>query len=375
MNNKTIYLLLCLASATVFFNVAAVSAVLPEIARELFITNLASSKIIHYYMLPYGVCALIYAPLTKIITFRRVLAITMCIFALANFICGSAEALSQILVGRILMGFSAASVIPLGLMIIGELAEKNIRGRLVGMFFSTTFISSLLGVVVSGTFDWRWIFWIPFVLAIVLAVLFVVFGKVISHRHNAEVNYIKVLKIKAVAKVFAFIFFMSACYHAVHKWYGIYLDEVYGLDKAAISLFFIISSLGGMCGQNLGGWISDKKGRFWACLIGLVGLGLSIMLLAGYYSLILLAAVIGAISLFWTVGHNGISTVLTDFPDSMRPAIASLNSSVRFLSGGLGFYVSSFFITRSFSLTFLIIGILIMLIIPIINNIIYRKAV
>jgi hypothetical protein len=65
------------------------------------------------------------------------------------------------------------------------------------------------------------------------------------------------------------------------------------------------------------------------------------------------------ISAGWTVGHNGLSTVLTDFPDADRPTIASLNSSVRFFSGGLGFCVSAVFVEKSFSMTFFSIGVLI----------------
>ena len=96
-------------------------------------------------------------------------------------------------------------------------------------------------------------------------------------------------------------------------------------------------------------------------LIGIVGLSVSICLLFGHYSKFILGAILLSISVFWTIGHNGISTVLTDFSNEDRPIIASLNSSVRFISGGLGFYVSSFFVAKSFSGTFLVIGICLMI--------------
>jgi hypothetical protein len=80
--------------------------------------------------------------------------------------------------------------------------------------------------------------------------------------------------------------------------------------------------------------------------------------------------VLFAISVCWTIGHNGLSTVLADFPDEDRPIIASLNSAVRFISGGLGFQFSALFVGASFGLTFLGIGILILLLAYILKYII-----
>ena len=71
-----------------------------------------------------------------------------------------------------------------------------------------------------------------------------------------------------------------------------------------------------------------------------------------------LAAILAVLSTGWTIGHNGVSTVLTDFPEEHRPEIASLNSSVRFVSGGLGFQLSSLFVEKSFGITFFCFGIL-----------------
>jgi hypothetical protein len=50
--------------------------------------------------------------------------------------------------------------------------------------------------------------------------------------------------------------------------------------------------------------------------------------------------------------------VLTDFPGEVRPEAASLNSSLRFIAGGLGFKFSKFLVGRglSFEMNFLLIG-------------------
>jgi len=354
-DKKYVYAFICFGCLTISFNVAAIAAAVPVISADLSLSDLLVAKIIPYYLIPYGLGALIYAPLTRYISYRWVYFSTMSLYALFCLICGFATNLDLLIVGRIGMGITASSAIPLGLMIIGEFFDKEIRGRLVGVFFSCAFIASIAGLIVMGTMDWPWIFHVPAIMAVgIAAVALICPSELLNKRHVGHINYLKALTQADIAKIFAYIFFISFLYHGVHKWYGIYLSQVYGFDKLTISILIILTVVGGMFGQLFGGILTDKKGRFIACIAGIVGLSLTICLL---FSKLILGIILFLISVFWTVGHNGISTVLTDFSSEDRPIIASLNSSVRFIGGGLGFYVSSFFVEKSFSITFLSIGI------------------
>ncbi len=374
-NKKIIYLLICLGNITISFNVAAITAAVPAISRDLQLSDLLVSKIIPYYLIPYGIGALIYAPLTRYVSYRSVLALVMGGYAISSFICGSAQSFNYILIARILMGIAAAGAIPVGLMIIGEFFERNVRGRLVGGFFSCSFFASLAGVVLGGLTNWRWIFYVPAILGAFMSVSFFVLGKnFLRIKHEAPVSYLDIFQKEPIRNIFGYIFIISALYHGVHKWFGVYLDRLYHLDKLMISFFFILAAIGGFVGQHVGGYLSDKKSRLISCYIGLIGLSLLTMLLAGHYSLITLGIIFIMLSMFWTIGHNGISTMLTDFPDDDRPVIASLNSSVRFISGGLGFYISSFFVKKNFGLTFFYIGILMLLLTFILNKITIKEG-
>lgn len=360
---KTIYLLLCCGIVTINFNLAAVAAVIPAIGVDLSLPDFIVSKIISFYLIPYGIGALLYAPLTRYISYRNTLAGAMVVYTAASLFCGGARDLDHLLIGNVLIGISAAGAIPLGLMVIGELFEKNVRGRLVGLFFSASFMTGLAGLFVSGVAHWRWLFFIPAVMGALTAVgLFVLPTRLLSQKHKAPVNYLKVFTDPKIRNVFTFIVAMSFLYHGLHKWYGVYLSQVYHLDKLAISLFIMITSLCGAAGQNIGGFLTDKKGRRAACFAGSVILAASAMLLAGRYPLLFVGMVLAGVAIGWTISHNSISTVLTDFPEDDRPMIASLNSSLRFVSGGIGFWASSYFVQKSFSLTFFTIGVLTLII-------------
>lgn len=361
-DRKIVYGLICLGNITISFNIAAITAVIPTISLDLGLPDFQIAKIIPYYLIPYGIGALLYAPFTHKFSYRRILGISLTLFALSSFFCGFVSSLHPFLFWRIGMGVTAASAIPLGLMIIGDIFPKEVRGRLVGGFFSCSFFASFAGIVSSGMIHWRWLFFIPALLAFSTAMSFwILKSKLLEKVHGAQVNYLKAFRNINIRNVFIFIFFISLLYHGVHKWYGVYLSRIYGLDKLSISYFFILMALGGAIGQMAGGYLSDKKGRLMSCRIGIGGLAVSVMALAGHYPLGFLGVILFLTSMFWTIGHNGISTVLTDFPERERPVIASLNSSVRFISGGIGFGISAVFVQQSFGLTFLNIGILIVL--------------
>ncbi len=272
------------------------------------------------------------------------------------------------------MGLAAASVIPLCLISIGTLFPKETRGRWVGLFFSTSFIASVLGIVVSGVFSWRWLFIIPAVLAAISA--FFIMARVdirLGEQQCHRVDYFKVLQNPQIRNVLIFIFTISFLYHGVHKWLGVYLHRMYQAPQWTISFFFMLIAVFGAVGQNLGGYVTDKKGRHVACEVGVFILSITTMLLWGTYPLFILGVILSLFSIGWTIGHNGVSTVLTDFPDRNRAEIASLNSAVRFLSGGLGFFLGGPFVEKNFGLTFFGFGVLMFMSLLFLKNIIPQE--
>ncbi len=359
MNKKFIIFLICLGNVAISFNIGAVAAAIPQISAALGVSEFAAARLVPFYMIPYGLGALLYAPLTRFFTYRQCLMFAMAAYAAASLVSGYSRSFEQILGAQVVAGVAAASSTPLSLMIIGGFFDKDIRGRLVGTYFGCSFFATMVGMFFMGAADWRWLFYIPFMIAAVNCLsLWLLKIPQLNSRHTQSVNYWTALNKDHIRPVFIFIFAMSFLYHAVHKWYGIYLNQEYGLGKQSISAILILVAVCGLAGQQIGGYISDKKGRLTACYVGLAGLSAGVVLLSGHYSVIFLTAVLGLIGISWTMSHNSVSTILTDFPDEDRPVIASLNSSVRFVSGGLGFSLSRYFVEKSFSLTFLGIGIL-----------------
>lgn len=375
MNPKTfIIFLICLGNIAISFNTGAVAAAIPLIAADFQTTDFAVARIVPYYMIPYGLGALLYAPLTRFFAYRAILIAAMAVFAIFSLISGMSQSLTAIFAAQIAAGIAAASSTPLGLMMIGDFFEKNVRGRLVGTYFGCSFFAAVGGMIFMGTLHWRWLFLVPAILGALTAVCWIFFSNaLVNQGHKGSIDYVKALAKPHIRNVFLLIFAMSFLYHGVHKWYGVFLTREYGLDKGTISLILVIAALAGLTGQQIGGYLSDKKGRLTASYVGMGALAAGVVLLSVHFPIPLVVVIFALIAIGWTISHNSVSTVLTDFPDDDRPLIASLNSSVRFISGGLGFSASKFFVAQSFSLTFLGIGVLILLLIFLIKNILNIK--
>lgn len=349
----------CCANALVSFNISSLTAAVPQMSRSLNAPPVDVGNIIGYYMIPYGLFALVMVPLASRVSIKTIMIVSVLVYSLANAAASMYPSLPLILWSRVAAGVAASAVVPLALITLGQMFDKDVRGRVLGLFFSSSFFGTMLGLVTNMMLSWEWQFIIPAVAGCVLGLLFIFCPREgMGPNTGMTINYADAFKIRGLRRILGLIFVMSLLFHGVCKWYGVYLDHIYAYDQQLISILLIVSAVVAVAGQNIGGYMTDKLGRTTACLIGCGILGVAVMLLFGHYPVIGIAAVLSAVAIGWTVAHNAISTALTDFSAVHRAELAALNSSVRFVSGGLGFWLSGQFVQNHFGLTFFIIGLL-----------------
>lgn len=316
-------------------------------------------------MLPYGLAALLYGPLARSLDCKKILFSCLGVLSFANLLAGLAPNLYFLFMARVLAGISGSAIIPISLILIAKTSTASERGKKVGGFFSLTFISSLLGLFLSGVVFWRWIFFLPAIGAALVSLgIYLYFPKLSSGLGKIRFNYFQVLSDKKVFRLFIYIFAISFLYHSVRQWLGVYFSTVYSLEQFLISMLLTTIPLSGILGESLGGILADRVGR-----IRIVNIGVALMLVALFSLLfqnilIVLFAIMFIWGVGWTFNHSGISTFLTDLPHKHLYESASLNSSVRFLSGGLGAVLGGMLSQRGFNLQFMfvILGLVILLI-------------
>lgn len=355
---RSVFIILCLQGAVLSFNVAATAALIPSVAAEFAVSAFFVGTIVWIYMLSYGTAALIYGPLVRVIDAKKIILGCMFLFSCANFLAGISPNIKSLFTARFFMGVFGAAFIPVALILIARSTEPARRGRYVGGFFGATFIASLLGLFLSGIIPWRLIYLIPSSAGFIVC-LFVYFYLPHFRQEKKEfrINYLSALRDKRVLAVFTYIFFISLFYHGVQQWLGVYFSNRYQLNQFIISMLITLTSLSGIFGELLGGWFSDFLGRVKTIDLGIGLMILSVFLLIFNMPLLILYLLMVVWGLGWTFNHAGLSTLLTDLPKEFLNESASLNSSVRFLSGGVGAFLGGLLMQQSFTLGFIVFGI------------------
>ncbi|MDD5560939.1 MAG: MFS transporter [Candidatus Omnitrophica bacterium] len=355
---KATFIILCLEGAVLSFNVAATAALVPSIASDFALSQFVVGRVIWLYMIPYGLAALLYGPLVRLLDARKVELFCIFSFASANLVGGLSQNIATLFAARFMMGIFGASVIPLGLILIARSLGQLRRGRYIGIFFGSTFVASLLGLFLSGIINWRLIFIIPAVCGFILWVfMYLYLPSFKKDTGNFRLGYLAAFRNKRVIKIFGYIFLISLIYHAVQQWLGVYFSTQLKLGQFFISMLITLTSLSGIFGEVWGGRLADAIGR-----IKVVNLGIILMMLCVFMLLIKLPLGLLVLSMViwgsgWAFNHVGLSTMLADLPQELLNEAASLNSGVRFIAGGLGVSLGGLIMSKSFVLGFLVFGI------------------
>lgn len=310
-------------------------------------------------MLPYGLCALAYGPLTRLFNNKHINIASLLLFSV--FSLGSAFAWSStsLFAFRFLAGVVAAATTPLVLIYIADHAADHERGKYVGLYFSATFVADLLGLFLSGFVPWRVMFFIPAGLGVVAALMTAKgFPKTLTGAGEMVLRYGEAFRQPAILRAFAYIFFISIFYHGVRQWLGVYFTQAIGLKQAWVSGLLTVVGLAGVFGEAFGGHAADKRGRIPTLKFGVLWMLVAVGCLVFVKSAFLLAIVMFAWGIGWTLNHAALSTHLTDLDRRFMKEISSLNSSVRFVAGGLGVVIGGWIMQQSFTLGFIVYALL-----------------
>lgn len=341
---------------------SCVSAIVPSIAKDFGMSAFIVGRINWAYMLPYGLVALVYGPLTRRFDNKHIAMASLLSFALFSFLSGIAGTYHTLFIFRFMVGVFAAAITPLSLIYIADHAHGLSRGKFVGLFFSATFVADLLGLFLSGVVPWRMMFFIPAVLGLGAALLTnKYFPHTLAVRSLTSSQYFHALAQPQILRVFAYIFMVSLFYHGVRQWLGVYFAQELGMKQFFVSMTLTLVGLAGIFGEAFGGFLSDKNGRVPTLKLGILLMAISVSLLITVRSMAILPILMLLWGFGWTVNHAGLSTYLIDLNKEFMKEISSLNSSVRFFAGGLGVVLGGMIMQKSFALGFFIYALLLLL--------------
>ncbi|MBT2729989.1 MFS transporter [Bacillus sp. ISL-75] len=161
--------------------ISALDANIMQTASPTIVKQLGGMELFAWifvvYMLASTVTVPLYGKLSDMYGRKKLLIIAVSIFTLGSILCGMANSIGTLIIFRGVQGIGAGGMIPLSMIIVGDLFTIENRGKIQAVFSSIWAISSIVGPVLGSFFvealTWRWIFFIniPIGIATVLCMI------------------------------------------------------------------------------------------------------------------------------------------------------------------------------------------------------------
>jgi EmrB/QacA subfamily drug resistance transporter len=161
--------------------ISALDANIMQTASPTIVKQLGGMELFAWifvvYMLASTVTVPLYGKLSDMYGRKKLLIVAVIIFTLGSILCGMANSIVTLIIFRGVQGIGAGGMIPLSMIIVGDLVTIERRGRIQAVFSSIWAIASIVGPVMGSFFvealTWRWIFFInvPIGIATVLCLM------------------------------------------------------------------------------------------------------------------------------------------------------------------------------------------------------------
>ena len=136
---------------------------LPDIQRQLGASTTAASWVLSAFLLTASVATGLLGRLGDMFGKRRLLLISLSLFAAGTLVCALADSIGLLIVGRAVQGMAAASF-PLAFGLVRDEFPRERVPAAIGLISATFGIGFGVGLVIAGvivaTLAWQWIFWI-----------------------------------------------------------------------------------------------------------------------------------------------------------------------------------------------------------------------
>ena len=155
--------LACVAQFVIVLDATIVAIALPAVQADLGLSTTALGWVITAYTLVFGGCLLAAGRLADRVGRRRAFIGGMVVFAVASLACGLAPSGAALLGGRVVQGLGAALVSPAALSLVtAARPHGRARARALGWWTAAAAGGGasgwVLGGLLSGLLDWRWVF-------------------------------------------------------------------------------------------------------------------------------------------------------------------------------------------------------------------------
>lgn len=333
---------------------------LPDLARNFSAEPSTVAHVISAFSISYGLMQAFFGPLGDRLGKYRLVALTTLASTVGSLGAAFAGNLDLLVLCRLLLGATAAGIIPLSMAWIGDTVPYDRRQATLARFLAGQILGVIGGQFIGGVFTdtlgWRWAFGF-------LAVIYLLVGSLVlresqrnptaQHLPNPDAprsavltQVLRVVRIPWVRVILAVVFLEGTLVFGALAFVPSYLHERFGLTLTMSGALMACFGIGGLSYIAAARYFVRRFGE-----VGLAILG-GILIAVAWGILAAGASWLWAIPASYLVGigfymlHNTLQTNATQMAPEVRGTAVSLFASSFFLGQSLGVMAAAIILER-----------------------------
>ena len=239
-----------------------VAGILPQIADDLGTTLPVAGQLVTFFALAYALGSPLLAVATGAIERRRLLLLSLALFALGNLAAAFAHSYVALLVARLLLALTAGTFMPAASAYAALSVEPAKRGRALALVYSgmtfATVIGMPLGTSIGQALGWRASFF-----GVAALALFALCGIALALPRLAAPPAVSLGERLAVASrrdvlaILSLTTLALAGAFTIFTYIAPFLHQAAGFDDSTLPLLLFAFGIAGAIGNAIGGYAAD----------------------------------------------------------------------------------------------------------------------
>lgn len=344
--------MLSAATFLIFFQAFMVAPLIPRLADELGAATRLTGLIVPAYMISYGVATLVYGLASDHVGRRRLMFGSLAAFVVLTAATATAQSVEQLIAWRLATGLGASGVVPLALVLIGQMYPFEERGRPLGWLFAAMAggmaFGSSLGALAAPVIGWRGLF------VAVAALSAVVTGALLPHRRclgerpahpTGSVTaglldgYRELVRQRRGRRTYSYVLLNSIFHSGVYTWLGLYFVQRHGLSEVGIAIAILGYGIPGFLFGTAIGKAADRWGRRLILPVGLAVGAVGAAALIPTTTVVVAGVAVLVLSLGYDLTQPLFAGIVTGLGGKRPGQAMGLNVFLLFTGLGLGSYI------------------------------------
>lgn len=319
------------------------TAMLPDIARDLDATVAATGIAVTTYLLAYGVFQLAYGPMSDRVGAIRVMSVAAIVFAAVLAVTVLVPGLGGLIALRFLAGAVAAAFFPLALATVGTLVPYEGRQQAIGTLLAAVALGQILGAAVGGIvtdlLSWRAMFALDALLALAMVYpLWRLRTSVVGTSPQGPLfaPHRRLLRDRRALFIYGSVLVEGAAIFGGVAYLGALLNNVYGVSLAGVGLILTLDGAAIFITGRLMGRIAPRLGETRLIAVGgsVMGAGYLLAWVGGTWQAVVPAAI--ALGVGFAMCHSTLQTRATTLDPSAPGTAISLFAFSLFAGSAVG---------------------------------------